>query len=152
MKLKLLALFTALLASLVVIGCQSLSSRTDSMDGQYNRNAGTSDVQHQGSVTRLKVDQCYVVLDTMEGFHANRDSDEDRQLEKRTWLRVNFKETDDNGETWYTIGYRGSYASIQEAYIIESDASRQLSKLLQKKHPWCGILEKATYELIVTGA
>lgn len=151
MKLKLLALFVALGACLVVIGCHSLSGGTDSKGGHYNRNEGTSDVQDQGSMTRLKVDQCYVVMDTMDGFHASKDSDEDRQLEKRTWLRVNLEETDDNGETWYTIGYRGSYASIQEAYIIESDVSRQLGKLVQKKHPWCGILEKATFELVVIG-
>ena len=149
MKLKLLALMVALAACLVVVSCHSYSGRTDSKSGHYDRKTDTSDVQQQSKVTGLKVDRCYVVVEAMDGFYANKDSDEDKQLEKRTWLRVNFKETDDDGKTWYTVGYRGSYASIHQVFIMESDVSRQLGKLVQKKHPWCRLLERATFEEII---
>lgn len=152
MKLKLIAVFVALVASLVVISCHSHSGRTDSTGGHYDQKTGTSDVQQQGKVTRVKVNHCYVVTDTMDGFYASKDSDEDRQLQARTWLRVNLKETDDNGKTWYTIGYRGPSASIHQVFIMESDVSRQLGLFLQKKHPWCKLLERATFEELAVGS
>ena len=152
MKLKLLALFAGLAACLVVISCHSHSGRTDSNGGHYDRKKDSSDDQQQGKVTNLKVNQCYVVTDTMDGFHVSKDSDEDKQLEARTWLRVNLKETDDNGKTWYTIGYRGPSASIHQVFIMESDVSRQLGLFLQKKHPWCKLLERATFEELAVGS
>lgn len=152
MKLKLLALAAALMACLFVISCHSHSPRTDAKGYYSIRLTGSSYIQPQGSVTRLQVDQCYVLMDAVDGFHASKDSDEDTQLEKRTWLRVNLKETDDNGKTWYKISYRGPYATIQEAYIVESDANRQLDKLVLKGHPWCFLLERAVRRPIVVSA
>ena len=49
-------------------------------------------------------------------------------------------------------GYRGSYTSIQEVYIMESDAFRQLGKLVQKRHPRCNLLQRTTFEIVAVGS